>query len=77
MLLKNEQSGKNCYDIGSIQEARPWSADQFAFGQLNWSADQFAFGLRLANWSADQFAFGLRLVNWSADQFAFVHSSYK
>ena len=29
---------------GSIQEARPWSADQFAFGQPNWSADQFAFG---------------------------------
>ena len=41
---------------GSIQEARPWSADQFAFGQLDWSAD--VTSLRLDNWSADQFAFG-------------------
>ena len=38
--------------FGSIQEARPWSADQFAFCQLTGPRTS----LRFANWSADQFA---------------------
>ena len=39
-------------EFGSIQEARPWSVDQFAFCQLTGPRTS----LRSANWSADQFA---------------------
>ena len=41
-------------DNGSIQKARPWSADQFVFCQLELTGPRTS--LRFDNWSADQFA---------------------